>query len=959
MFRSRNQAYVYLCLFLAVLCFFYWFLFTGRADALFHTPVPVSEEQLYENPKDFVKNEEGLWSTSADPWLEVSVPRGVYTEITFDVKTMNKDSTQCTVYYCLQDEDGWFIEDQKVIAQLRAGKVTVALPEKEIDLLRLDLTNEDRMNIVLGGVSLLPKEIRHSAGNILILLAAAAALLIALIPLSGVIAKALEGGGGFAVRMIEERPKLTLGILTGIAAVVCFGSYLIGKRTFAYMDIGSDMVLAYQPFWFSMADDAAAGRAAQWTFNFGLGTSTLSHISWLLDPFIWPTLLAYRLFGFSAAQLPIAWMQALKLCLCAFICYDYLSEFSIGNLGKILASFAYGFCGFVVLWGQHYMFSTNFVIFTLMLLFLERSVRREKPGLSHVLLAAAVAWMAAKSYYFAYMCLLALAIYTVFRMFGLYSVKDWRGWLKAGLRVLVPVAAGLVISAALFLPQVYEVLTVSDRVQSSGSIAGYLGLYSPGRISTILARVLSNNLQGIDSFQGSMNYYEAEQLFFTSFLPLFLALYVFGERNWKRMLLRLAGAAALCLIPLVQASGYIMNAFVATFGRYTFVLMPACALITAKAADSILERKTRIWAVAAAAVFYAAVVVLISDAAGLDRKLLRIILAETLCLAGVIIAITATEKGKAKALCAAFVLIFLVNVTWETWTTTNQRVTLSDTRDIGGLAQMTDDLKKINEELADGEPELFRVEKTYTDYTWFNDAMIEDYYGISAYNATVSGGIRAFYRYCWPDVVFNADGIYIQFERDYGNAEMAALLGVRYLISNSEIEAEGYTLKGILHDRWIYENERYTGFARFYSGAVTADGFQALDAQARQETLRDTLVMEQAAEKTDATGTVSVLRPAADDRIEAEVTCTGDGWVFFPVPYESGWSARVNGEKAEIVKADYGFMALPVSEGNSTVTLEYHIPLLKAGILITAVSLAASAAVILLWRKRKKKAAAD
>ena len=140
---------------------------------------------------------------------------------------------------------------------------------------------------------------------------------------------------------------------------------------------------------------------------------------------------------------------------------------------------------------------------------------------------------------------------------------------------------------------------------------------------------------------------------------------------------------------------------------------------------------------------------------------------------------------------------------------------------------------------------------------------------------------------------------------------------------------------------------------------MTADGFQALDTQARQETLRDTLVMEQAAEKTDATGTVSVLRPAADDRIEAEVTCTGDGWVFFPVLYESGWSARVNGEKAEIVKADYGFMALPVSEGNSTVTLEYHIPLLKAGILITAVSLAASAAVILLWRKRKKKAAAD
>jgi uncharacterized membrane protein YfhO len=63
-----------------------------------------------------------------------------------------------------------------------------------------------------------------------------------------------------------------------------------------------------------------------------------------------------------------------------------------------------------------------------------------------------------------------------------------------------------------------------------------------------------------------------------------------------------------------------------------------------------------------------------------------------------------------------------------------------------------------------------------------------------------------------------------------------------------------------------------------------------------------------------------------------------DNLVFFSVPYDEGWSATVNGEKAEIVKSNIGFMAVKVP-GNtkSIINFEYTVPAFHTGIIITIV----------------------
>jgi len=71
-------------------------------------------------------------------------------------------------------------------------------------------------------------------------------------------------------------------------------------------------------------------------------------------------------------------------------------------------------------------------------------------------------------------------------------------------------------------------------------------------------------------------------------------------------------------------------------------------------------------------------------------------------------------------------------------------------------------------------------------------------------------------------------------------------------------------------------------------------------------------------------------------RFTASVNREKNSLVYFQIPYDEGWSATVNGQKAVIEKVNMGFMAVMVPAGTSHIVLSYRTPLLSEGILITA-----------------------
>lgn len=74
------------------------------------------------------------------------------------------------------------------------------------------------------------------------------------------------------------------------------------------------------------------------------------------------------------------------------------------------------------------------------------------------------------------------------------------------------------------------------------------------------------------------------------------------------------------------------------------------------------------------------------------------------------------------------------------------------------------------------------------------------------------------------------------------------------------------------------------------------------------------------------------------NKIYGKAYCGEPVLMLFSIPYSEGWSAYVDGEKQSIYKADVGFLAIELGEGNHEVMLKYMTPGLIPGCMCAVVS---------------------
>ncbi|MEH7123672.1 YfhO family protein [Bacillus sp. JJ1773] len=76
-----------------------------------------------------------------------------------------------------------------------------------------------------------------------------------------------------------------------------------------------------------------------------------------------------------------------------------------------------------------------------------------------------------------------------------------------------------------------------------------------------------------------------------------------------------------------------------------------------------------------------------------------------------------------------------------------------------------------------------------------------------------------------------------------------------------------------------------------------------------------------------------------------------DRFAMLPVPFEKGWSVKVNGEKQELLKANYAFTGIKLQEGINEVKLVYYPPYF----LLCLVCSLGSLSIVIFYMRRKKK----
>ncbi len=73
----------------------------------------------------------------------------------------------------------------------------------------------------------------------------------------------------------------------------------------------------------------------------------------------------------------------------------------------------------------------------------------------------------------------------------------------------------------------------------------------------------------------------------------------------------------------------------------------------------------------------------------------------------------------------------------------------------------------------------------------------------------------------------------------------------------------------------------------------------------------------------------------ATNKVTGDINLEESKLLLLSTPYLSGWTAYVDGEKTELLRANTMFMALPLSEGYHEIELKYHTPGLLAGFILT------------------------
>lgn len=165
----------------------------------------------------------------------------------------------------------------------------------------------------------------------------------------------------------------------------------------------------------------------------------------------------------------------------------------------------------------------------------------------------------------------------------------------------------------------------------------------------------------------------------------------------------------------------------------------------------------------------------------------------------------------------------------------------------------------------------------------------------------------------------------------------------------------------------IYENEYYIPYGFYYDDYITEEDYYNCPESTRHLLLLKAMVLKSEdmvkyADTAKNTATYSdfdyntasyfsdctklqknACTDFSYDNIGFTATAKVDGerdrLIFFSVPYEPGWSATVNGESAEIVKVNIGFMAVKVPAGQeSKIRFTYKTPGLAIGFVITLVA---------------------
>lgn len=754
------------------------------------------------------------------------------------------------------------------------------------------------------------------------------------------------------------------------------------------------------PF-YQMVHDHVREGILGWSHTTDLGSATVSAYSFYLigSPFFWCTI------PFPSEFVPFLMgpLFILKFACAGFTAYLYLKRYVRNRLFAVAGGLLYAFSGFSIYNIFFFHFHEPMIVFPLLLWAVDRFMYDNKKGA----LAPIVFLCCIINYYF----FVGMAIFTAIYWLMLVFTNRYRLKLSTLLLFFFEIILGFCATAFVVIP---TVLFLMGNPRLSALPDGYNALVydSPQRYwYIVLSFFFPPELAAQPNFAPDVN---ANWASVSGWLPLAGMTGVIGymqlkKRDWiKKMIFFIIITA---LVPVLNSVFQLLNSSI-FYARWYYMPVLIMSLATIRALEDSRVDWNRAFAWSAGiTVGIAALTGLMpktiyndndeveSVSVGLMEYIARywvyvgIALVSLLMFALIVKRYRMGTRKLAVMTIAGVCVITLLSSTYIVQT--------GNSLDAEDTPYIRDSI--VNNKEANKLDNIDNVRSDFYDMP-DNTAMFWQIPTMRAFHSVVSTSIMNFYDKALKVTRDTSSEVDVL---SYG---LRSFLSCRYLFARAHSDFEqndktampGWKLIKSFDDIDVYENEHYVPMGFMYDKFVTADEFNKVDTFYRSEALLQALVLSKkdAVLYSDITGyteediekikkNVKKYDSKTEDftygreeyfkhcdklrknscksfkfeknAFSAEIENKGnDNLVFFSVPYDKGWSAYVNGKKTDIIKCDFGFMAVRVAgKKTSKIEFKYNIYGFDIGIIITVVCgiifVMYAGALAILWRKKRKR----
>lgn len=764
-----------------------------------------------------------------------------------------------------------------------------------------------------------------------------------------------------------------------------------------YGDFNSQQI----PFYKHVHDAVANGGLFGWDWGTDLGSPLFTSYSFYNtgSPFFWIT----EIFPKSITISLIPFLLAVKTGVSALTSYAYIRRFLKNTNACFIGAMLYAFSGFQAYNVFFNHFHDAVAFFPLLLLSLEMNVQDNKKGV----FALSVALCGVVNYYFFISEVIFVIIYFIIRC----TDKNFNITIPKFLKLTFEAVAGTFIACVALVPSYYSIcdnprvdeyltgtdmIVYSDKFRILRIIQGFFMMPDPP------ARV---NL---------FNSETARWASIAGYLPMFsmagvIAFMRAKKKNWMKNLI--ITSIIFAFVPVLNSAFQLFKG--TYYARWFFMPILIMCLMTAYVfddenalSDEPVDIKKGIPIVAV--VLAASLAVFFLPSADDDGKYQFFEIAEypeLFCIqffvsaalfAGLLAVVYYFKKNKKYIRTVSFVTCLACAVSMMS--TVYYGVAQGPNPDIyiSRAVNGAENIKLPSYE----EAGFYRIETSENTDNW---PMLWGYSTIRAFNSTVSTSIMKFYDMLGiernvasrPEKTFYAlrSLLSVRYYFDESKNEETELLGSqneklfginRFSSLDSDndkvknkntLNMRGFSYINSQNGFNVYENKNYIPMGFAYDTYLTYDEFSDLSTENKTRNLISSLILnEEQIKKYDdilthynineyngdstyidackekKSKSCSLFKPDSKG-FSAEIKLSKKSLVFFSVPYDKGFSAKVNGKNAEIEEVDGGLMAVVCDKGENKIRFDFELYGLDQGIALSLSGIVLLAGYVLVLKR--------